>query len=106
MERGAALVREEQAGVVCQIDSVEDITRNLVDFLLRLDNPVMPPMSQEAASRYSRQSQAGDFARLLDEVIACQSTCGSIIGILPLHSQRRVPHTDRPIVRQSRRSRP
>ncbi len=58
MERGAALVREEQAGVVCQIDSVEDITRNLVDFLLRLDNPVMPPMSQEAASRYSRQSQA------------------------------------------------
>jgi glycosyltransferase involved in cell wall biosynthesis len=62
----------ESAGVrlIARLDSAEDIERTLLIFMDQIRNGTWPRTTHETIARYSREAQAGQLARLLDDVAA------------------------------------
>jgi glycosyltransferase involved in cell wall biosynthesis len=56
------------AGLVARLDSQHDIERALPAFLEQIEQSTWRRPGQAAIERYSRESQAGQLARLLDDV--------------------------------------
>lgn len=64
----AAVIREEGAGVIAQLDSREDITRVLRDFLASHRDGTLRAMHSDQIEKYSRENQTRDLAGLLDQI--------------------------------------
>lgn len=67
----ASVLEDAGAGTVARLDSVEDIERALPRFLEQVRDGRARLPSVEAVERHSRQRQAGQLARLLEQVAGC-----------------------------------
>lgn len=54
------------AGPTARLDSQAEIEQAILGFLQQVSNGTWPRLSDAVVSRYSREAQAGEFARLLD----------------------------------------
>jgi glycosyltransferase involved in cell wall biosynthesis len=68
------------AGVIARLDSQEEIERALLRFLTESKTSRWRRAGADAVARYSREAQAGQFARLLDEVSAARTAAGAAGG--------------------------
>ncbi len=64
----AATINEEQAGVIAQIDDRDSIVATLKAFLHSIREGSVPSIDSDQISKYSRENQAADLAKLLDAV--------------------------------------
>lgn len=64
----AATLERAQAGTIVRLDSADAIARSLPGFVEKLRAGTCRTAPPSVVARYSRESQAGEFARLLDAV--------------------------------------
>lgn len=69
----AALLGELQAATLARLDDAASIAAVLPQFLAQCAAEHAPIVSRAVAARYSRESQSGDLARLLDELVVAPS---------------------------------
>ncbi|MEM7082340.1 MAG: glycosyltransferase [Pseudomonadota bacterium] len=70
----AATIREENAGVIAQIDDAREIEAALDRFIADAQNGALSVMPPDRVTHYSREHQAGDLARVLDSLCLAAST--------------------------------
>jgi len=70
----ARTLRRAEVGTIARLDSAEEIARVLPEFLEQLEQGHVPARSPARVDAYSRSSQAGQLARLLDSVCTAAVT--------------------------------
>jgi hypothetical protein len=66
----ARVLKNEGIDTIGMLDSKEDTTRALVDFLARIRAGTAPIASDSGIARHSRYNHAGEVAQLLDSVMS------------------------------------